>query len=67
LTEGSKLVNHPPITLRYFAARGRAQFLRSYFHVRKVAFTDERVPLGSGGAGSEWPAVRDDRRLSGPF
>jgi hypothetical protein len=58
-------VNHPPITLRYFAARGRAQFLRYYFHVRKIAFTDERVSLASGG--SEWPPVRDDRRLSGPF
>jgi glutathione S-transferase len=58
-------VNHPPITLRYFAARGRAQFLRYYFHLRKIAFTDERVSLGGGGA--EWQTVRDDRRRSGPF
>jgi glutathione S-transferase len=58
-------MQHPPITLRYFDARGRAQFLRYYFRVRKVTFTDDRVPLAPDFA--PWKAVRDDRSRTGPF
>ena len=41
-------MQHPPITLRYFDARGRAQFLRYYFRARRVTFTDERVASKRG-------------------
>ena len=58
-------MQHPPITLRYFDARGRAQFLRYYFKARKVSFTDERVPIGDEFAA--WRAMRDDRARTGPF
>ncbi|RPI60644.1 MAG: hypothetical protein EHM50_07050 [Lysobacterales bacterium] len=58
-------MQHPPITLRYFDARGRAQFLRYYFKVRKVSFTDERVAVGDDFAA--WRALRDDRARTGPF
>ena len=58
-------MQHPPITLRYFDARGRAQFLRYYFKTRKVSFTDERVPVGDEFAA--WRAMRDDRARTGPF
>ena len=58
-------MQHPPITLRYFDARGRAQFLRSFFKIRKVSFTDERVPVGDELAA--WRALRDDRSRTGPF
>jgi glutathione S-transferase len=58
-------MQHPPITLRYFDVRGRAQFLRYYFKVRKVSFTDERVPVGDNFAA--WQALRDDRTRTGPF
>ena len=58
-------MQHPPITLRYFDARGRAQFLRYYFKGRKVSYTDERVPIGDGFAA--WTALRDDRARTGPF
>jgi glutathione S-transferase len=53
------------ITLRYFAARGRAQFLRYYLRARGVPFTDERVPLSADF--SAWGAMRDDRSRTGPF
>jgi len=53
------------ITLRYFAARGRAQFLRYYLRARAVPFTDERVPLSADF--SAWAAMRDDRSRTGPF
>jgi hypothetical protein len=56
---------HPPITLRYFDARGRAQFLRYYLLARAIPFTDERVPLSADFA--PWRAIRDDRSLTGPF
>jgi len=59
------MANHPPITLRYFDARGRAQFLRYYFRARKITFTDERVP--SSDDFSAWKALRDNRSLTGPF
>jgi len=58
-------MQHPPITLRYFDARGRAQFLRYYFKARKVSFTEERVPVGDGLAA--WRTLRDDRSRTGPF
>ena len=58
-------MQHPPITLRYFDARGRAQFLRYFFKARKVSFTDERVPVGDELAA--WRAMRDDRARAGPF
>ena len=57
--------NRPPITLRYFDARGRAQFLRYYFHIREIQFSDERVAVGDNFAA--WQAIRDDRSLTGPF
>lgn len=55
----------PKIVLRYFDARGRAQFLRYYFEVRGIAYTDERVPLSANF--SEWQAIRNDTALTGPF
>jgi glutathione S-transferase len=58
-------MQHPPITLRYFDARSRAQFLRYYFKARKVQFKDERVPVGDNFAA--WQALRDDRSRTGPF
>src|SRR5215207_8047315 len=58
-------MQHPPITLRYFDARGRAQFLRYYFRARRVSFTDDRVPLAADFA--PWRALRDDRSRTGPF
>ncbi|HEY9182292.1 MAG TPA: hypothetical protein VIQ99_03770 [Gammaproteobacteria bacterium] len=59
------MANHPPITLRYFDARGRAQSIRYYFRARKIQFTDERVPLSADFAA--WRAMRDNRALTGPF
>jgi glutathione S-transferase len=56
---------HPRITLRYFDARGRAQFLRYYLRARNVAFTDERVPLSADFAA--WIEIRDGGAKSGPF
>jgi glutathione S-transferase len=58
-------MQHPPITLRYFDARGRAQFLRYYFRARRVSFTDDRVPLAPDFA--PWRSIRDDRTRTGPF
>jgi glutathione S-transferase len=58
-------MQHPPITLRYFDARGRAQFLRYYFRARRVTFNDERVALSADFAA--WNAIRDDRARTGPF
>jgi hypothetical protein len=52
-------------TLRYFDARGRAQFLRAFLTVRDVHFTDERVPLDPDWA--SWLAIKSVRSLSGPF
>lgn len=57
--------NRPPITLRYFDARGRAQFLRYYFNIREIPFSDERVAVGDNFAA--WQGIRDDRSLTGPF
>lgn len=55
----------PDIRLRYFHARGRAQFLRAYFAARDIEFEDERVPLDEGFA--SWQAMRDNRALTGPL
>jgi hypothetical protein len=52
-------------TLRYFAARGRAQFLRYYFQAREIPFVDEEVALSADFAA--WAPIRSDRALSGPF
>lgn len=60
------MAQHPPITLRYFDARGRAQAFRYLFAARGIAYTDERVPL-SIGAGAVWPAMKEDRSRAGPF
>jgi glutathione S-transferase len=53
------------MTLRYFAARGRAQFLRYFFRIRGIDFTDEEVALSADFAA--WAPIRRDRALSGPF
>jgi glutathione S-transferase len=58
-------MQHPPITLRYFDARARAQFLRHYFRARRVNYNDERVALSADFAA--WRALRDDRSRTGPF
>jgi len=60
------MAQHPPITLRYFDARGRAQPLRYLLAVRGVEFKDELVPL-SIGSGAVWPAMKEDRSRVGPF
>jgi hypothetical protein len=52
-------------TLRYFSARGRAQFIRYYFLNRQIDFTDEEVALSADF--SAWASIRGDRALSGPF
>jgi hypothetical protein len=59
------LSRHPPITLRYFDARGRAQFVRYYLRIREFPFTDERVPIADGMAA--WRSLRGDRGKTGPF
>jgi glutathione S-transferase len=51
--------------LRYFDARGRAQFIRYYLRARDIAFVDERVPLDPGFA--EWVRLKPDRAKTGPF
>lgn len=58
-------MNRPPIRLRYFDARGRAQFMRAYLTVRGIDFDDDRVPLDEGFA--SWRALRDDRLQTGPL
>ena len=60
------MARHPPITLRYFDARGRAQPLRYLLAARGVAFDEDLVPLASGGA-TVWPAMKEDRARVGPF
>ena len=56
---------NPKVTLRYFDARGRAQFIRYYLLARDIAFEDERVPLSADF--SAWLGMRDDRTKTGPF
>ena len=55
----------PAITLRYFDARGRAQYLRYYLRLRKVPFVDDRIPLDENFAA--WQKIKHDRDLTGPF
>ncbi|HLF12007.1 MAG TPA: hypothetical protein VJA26_12405 [Gammaproteobacteria bacterium] len=57
--------DHPPISLTYFDARGRAQYLRYYLHYRDVRYDDDRVPLSADF--SAWLAIRGDRAIVGPF
>lgn len=57
--------SHPRILLRYFDARGRAQFIRYYLRGRDIPHDDQRVPLST--EFEEWLAIRDDTDLSGPF
>jgi hypothetical protein len=52
-------------TLRYFACRGRAQFLRYYFLNRDIDFVDEEVALSADFAA--WAPIRGDRTVAGPF
>lgn len=51
--------------LRYFDARGRAQFLRYFIRARGLDVADERVPLDPDFAA--WRALRPDRSRTGPF
>ena len=59
------MTESPPITLRYFDCRGRAQALRYYLRCRNIAFIDTRISLKEGFAA--WQAVKHDQRLTGPF
>jgi glutathione S-transferase len=55
----------PPIVLRYFDARGRAQFIRHYLNARGFEYSEERVPVGL--PFREWQAMKGDRARAGPF
>jgi glutathione S-transferase len=55
----------PAITLRYFACRGRVQYLRYYLRARDIPFHDERVPLSAGFP--EWLELKADGSRTGPF
>jgi glutathione S-transferase len=55
----------PPITLRYFDCRGRAQHFRFFLRHRNIPYTDERVPLSADF--SAWKALQPDRARSGYF
>ncbi|TAJ93217.1 MAG: glutathione S-transferase [Gammaproteobacteria bacterium] len=55
----------PPITLRYFDCRGRAQHLRYFLRYRNIPFTDERVPLSADF--SAWINLKPDRSKTGYF
>jgi hypothetical protein len=59
------MTESPPITLRYFDCRGRAQALRYYLRCRNIAFIDARISMKEGFAA--WQAVKQDQRLTGPF
>jgi hypothetical protein len=60
------MAQHPPITLRYFDARGRAQPFRYLFAARGISYTEDLVPLSTSG-GATWPAMKEDRSRVGPF
>jgi glutathione S-transferase len=55
----------PPLVLRYFDCRGRAQFIRHYLAARGLEHTDERVALSPGF--EAWQAMRADRGRAGVF
>jgi glutathione S-transferase len=57
--------NMPPVVVRYFDCRGRAQFIRYYLRARELEHTDDRVPLSEGF--EAWVAMRNDRSRVGPF
>jgi glutathione S-transferase len=57
--------NLPPVVVRYFDCRGRAQFIRHYLRARALEHTDDRVPLSEGF--EAWVAMRGDRSRVGPF
>jgi glutathione S-transferase len=57
--------NMPPVVVRYFDCRGRAQFIRHYLRARELDHTDDRVPLSEGF--EAWVAMRGDRSRVGPF
>ena len=59
-------MQHPPITLRYFDARGRAQFLRYYFKAPQ-GLVHRRTRGLWRRASPPWRAMRDDRARTGPF
>lgn len=59
------MTHQQKVTLRYFDARGRAQFLRAYLSARSIEFDDERVPLEPDFA--SWAAIRTDRSVTGPL
>ncbi|MCB9756030.1 MAG: glutathione S-transferase family protein [Myxococcales bacterium] len=52
----------PPVTLRYFDCRGRAQALRYLLIDAGIEFDDDRVPFDE-----RWATRRDDPAFSGPF
>ena len=52
------------ITLSYFHARGRGQFIRAFLLVRGIDFVDERIRLDNF---ENWYAIRDDRSRTGPL
>lgn len=58
-------MNLPEVKLSYFDTRGRGQFIRYFLRYRKIPFDDDRIPLSPDFR--EWAAIRDDRRISGPF
>ncbi len=55
----------PPVVLRYFDCRGRAQFIRHYLACRELEHADERVALSPGF--EAWQAMRGDRARAGAF
>jgi len=59
------MTSTPRVVLRYFDARGRAQFLRYYLSARGIDYADERTPVGPDF--SHWLALRGDRSAVGPF
>jgi glutathione S-transferase len=59
------MADMPPVVVRYFDCRGRAQFLRHYLRARELEHTDDRVPLSE--SFEAWVAMRADRSRVGPF
>jgi len=55
----ARVTSNPPVHLKYFDARGRAQFLRYFLLCREIPFEDDRVPLTADFA--SWLAIREDR------
>jgi glutathione S-transferase len=53
----------PVLVLRYFAARGRAQFIRYYFACRDIPYRNDEVSPDL----AAWQTTRGDRSRTGPF